>query len=96
MYGVSTKMTSSQVVDLIRHAFLTAFWLSMPMLATGFVIGILMSLMQILTSIQDSSFSTVPRLIVFLGALLLAIPWMLSSLISYTAGLFGNLGLFVH
>jgi flagellar biosynthetic protein FliQ len=89
-------MTSSQVVDLVRHTFLTAFWLSMPMLATGFVIGILMSLMQILTSIQDSSFSTVPRLTVFLGALLLAIPWMLSSLISYTSGLFGNLGRFAH
>lgn len=89
-------MTSSTVVDLIRHAFLTALWLSLPMLATGFVIGIVMSLMQILTSIQDSSFSTVPRLVVFLAALLLAIPWMLSSLISYTEGLFGNLGRFVH
>ncbi len=89
-------MTSSTVVDLIRHAFLTALWLSLPMLATGFVIGIVMSLMQILTSIQDSSFSTVPRLVVFLAALLLAMPWMLSSLISYTEGLFGNLGRFVH
>jgi flagellar biosynthetic protein FliQ len=89
-------MTNSQVVDLIRHAFLTAFWLSLPMLATGFVIGIVMSLMQILTSIQDASFSTVPRLTVFLVALLLAMPWMLSSLISYTTGLFGNLGRFVH
>lgn len=89
-------MTSSTVVDLIRHAFLTALWLSLPMLATGFVIGIVMSLMQILTSIQDASFSTVPRLVVFLAALLLAMPWMLSSLISYTEGLFGNLGRFVH
>lgn len=89
-------MSSPQVVDLIRHAFLTALWLSLPMLATGFVIGILMSLMQILTSIQDSSFSTVPRLVVFLAALLLALPWMASSLISYTTGLFGNLGKFVH
>ncbi len=89
-------MTNSQVVDLIRHAFLTAFWLSLPMLATGFVIGIVMSPMQILTSIQDASFSTVPRLTVFLLALLLAMPWMLSSLISYTTGLFGNLGRFVH
>ena len=89
-------MTSASVVDLIRHAFLTALWLSLPMLATGFVIGIVMSLMQILTSIQDSSFSTVPRLVVFLAALLLAMPWMLGSLVSYTQGLFGDLGRFVH
>ena len=80
----------------MRHAFLTAFELSLPMLATGFVIGIAMSLMQILTSIQDASFSTVPRLTVFLGALLLALPWMLTTLISYTATLLGNLGRFTH
>jgi len=89
-------MTASQVIDLIRHAFLTALWLSLPMLATGFIVGIVMSLMQILTSIQDASFSTVPRLIVFLGALLLAMPWMLGSLVSYTASLFGNLAKFAH
>jgi flagellar biosynthesis protein FliQ len=89
-------MTGSMVVDLIRHAFLTALWLSLPMLATGFVIGIVMSLMQILTSIQDASFSTVPRLVVFLAALLLAMPWMLSTLVTYTEGLLGNLGRFVH
>jgi flagellar biosynthesis protein FliQ len=89
-------MNSSQTVDLIRHAFLTAFWLSLPMLATGFVVGILMSLAQIVTSIQDSSFSSVPRLTVFLGALLLAMPWMLTTLISYTTSLLGNLGRFAH
>jgi flagellar biosynthetic protein FliQ len=89
-------MNSSQVIDLIRHAFLTAFGLSLPMLATGFVIGIVMSLMQILTSIQDSSFSTVPRLTVFLAALLLAMPWMLTTLISYTTSLLGDLSRFAH
>jgi flagellar biosynthetic protein FliQ len=89
-------MTSPEVVDLMRHAFLTALWLSLPMLATGFVIGILMSLMQILTSIQDAAFSTVPRLVVFLAALLLAMPWMVGSLMSYTTGLFGDLKRFTH
>jgi flagellar biosynthesis protein FliQ len=53
-------------------------------------------LAQIVTSIQDSSFSTVPRLVVFLGALLLAMPWMLGTLMSYTTGLLGNLGRFAH
>ena len=89
-------MTNSQVVDLMRHAFLTALWLSLPILGAGFVIGIVMSLLQILTSIQDAAFSTVPRLVAFLAALLLAMPWMISSLISYTTGLFGDLGRFAH
>ena len=89
-------MTTAAVVDLIRTAFLTTFWLSLPILAVGFVIGIFMSLAQILTSIQDSSFATVPRLLAFLGALLLAMPWMLSKLIAYTTTLFGDFGRFSH
>ena len=89
-------MTSAAVSDLMHNAFMVTFWLSLPLLAAGFVIGIVMSLIQILTSIQDSSFSTVPRLGVFLAAILLAMPWMLARLISYTSALFGDLGRFAH
>ena len=58
-------MTTAAVVDLMRQFFLTAFWISVPVLAVGFVVGIAISLAQILTSIQDSSFSSVPRLAAF-------------------------------
>jgi flagellar biosynthetic protein FliQ len=89
-------MTTASVVDLMRTAFVTTFWLALPILTVGFVIGIIMSLAQILTSIQDSSFASVPRLLAFLAALLLAMPWMLTKLIAYTATLFGDLGRFTH
>jgi flagellar biosynthetic protein FliQ len=87
-------MTNAAVVDLMRNAFLTTFWLSLPMLAVGFVAGVIVSLAQILTSIQDSSFSTVPRLLVFLVTMLVAMPWMLIKMISYTSLLFGDLAQF--
>jgi flagellar biosynthetic protein FliQ len=89
-------MTPASVTDLLRNAFLTTFWIGLPVLAAGFVIGILVSLAQILTSIQDSSFSTVPRLTVFLGVLLFSMPWMLTRLITYTSALFGDLARFAH
>jgi flagellar biosynthetic protein FliQ len=89
-------MNNAAVVDLMRNAFVTTFWLSLPVLATGFVVGIVMSLAQIVTSIQDASFSAVPRLTAFLAALLLTKPWMLTRLIAYTAALFGDLGRFAH
>ena len=89
-------MTTAAVVDLMRTAFLTTFWLSLPLLAVGFVVGILMSLAQILTSIQDSSFTTVPRLAAFLGIVILAMPWMLAKIMTYTVALLGNLGRFAH
>ena len=89
-------MTNATVIDLMRNAFLTTFWLSLPMLAVGFVAGVVVSLAQILTSIQDSSFSTVPRLAVFLIAMLVAMPWMLLKMITYTTVLFGDLSRFAH
>ncbi|HLH44478.1 MAG TPA: flagellar biosynthetic protein FliQ [Bryobacteraceae bacterium] len=89
-------MTPSQSVDLMRTAFLTAFWVSLPVLCVGFVVGIFVSLAQILTSIQDASFGAVPRLTAFLATLLVAMPWMLMKLISYTTVLLGDLGRFAH
>ncbi len=89
-------MNNGQVVDLLRNAMITTFWLSVPALLVGFVAGIVLSLAQIVTSIQDTTFSTVPRLAVFLGALLLAMPWMWMRLIAYTSTLFGDLGKFAH
>ena len=89
-------MTTAAVVDLIRAAFMQTFWISLPVLAVGFVIGIVMSLAQILTSIQDSSFASVPRLLAFLAALLIAMPWMLTKLITYTTTLFADFGRFTH
>ncbi|HEY7335620.1 MAG TPA: flagellar biosynthetic protein FliQ [Bryobacteraceae bacterium] len=89
-------MTTSQTVDLMRNALMTAFWLSLPLLSVGFVVGVLVSLAQILTSIQDSSFSAAPRLTAFLAALLVTMPWMIAKLISYTTVLLGDLGRFAH
>lgn len=89
-------MTVSSVVGLMHGAFITTFWLSLPILAIAFVVGILISLAQIVTSIQDSSFSAVPRLTAFLAAMLLSMPYMLTKLMSYTTTLFGDLGRFAR
>ncbi len=84
-------MTTSTVTDLLRHALMTTFWLSLPLLVVGFVTGIVISLLQIVTSIQDTAFGTVPRLAAFLAALMIVLPWMLMRLTSYTSLLFGDL-----
>ena len=89
-------MTSQNIVELIRQAFWTTFWLSLPLLVVGFVTGIVISLIQIITSIQDSSFGAVPRLFAFLAALILFLPWMLMRLVSYTVALLGDFTRYVH
>ena len=84
-------MTPELAIQVLRQALEMAFWLSAPLLAVGLVVGIGVSLLQIVTSIQDSAFATVPRLAAFLGALLLAMPWMLQKMVAYTTTVFGDL-----
>ena len=84
-------MTPEFAIQIVRDALLTALWLSAPLLAVGFIMGIAMSLVQILTSIQDSAFSAIPRLLAFLAAFILAMPWMLHKITAYTVLTFGDL-----
>jgi flagellar biosynthesis protein FliQ len=85
-------MTPEMVVDIVRHALIETFWLSLPLLAIGFVVGILVSLVQVLTSIQDTAFGAAPRLTAFLVGVLVMLPWMISRIVSYTATLLGDFG----
>jgi len=89
-------MTAELAVQIFRHAFLETFWLALPILAIGFVVGIAVSLVQVLTSIQDTSFSAVPKLLAFLFGLLLLLPWMTTNLVSYTTLLLEDFGRYAH
>ncbi len=85
-------MTPELTVEILRQALITAFWLAAPLLLIGFAAGVAISLVQILTSIQDSAFGTVPRLAAFLAGMLLLMPWMLRKMVGYTAALFADFG----
>lgn len=89
-------MTPDSVIQIVRQALTTALVLSAPLLIVGFVVGIAVSFVQILTSIQDSAFSAVPRLVAFLGAFVLAMPWMLQKMTVYMTGVLGNLDRYGH
>jgi flagellar biosynthetic protein FliQ len=85
-------MTPDSVVEIMRQTMTTALWLSAPLLVIGFVAGIVISLVQIATSMQDNAFSTIPRLLAFLAGLLILMPWMLQKSMAYTISILGNLG----
>jgi flagellar biosynthetic protein FliQ len=85
-------MTPDTVVQIVRQTLMTAFWLAAPLLVVGFIAGIVVSLVQIATSMQDNAFSTVPRLVVFLAAILILLPWMIERSMSYATAILGNLG----
>jgi flagellar biosynthesis protein FliQ len=85
-------MTPQAAVHIFQQALMTTFWLGFPVLAVAFAAGIAISLVQIITSIQDPTFGTVPRLVIFLFTLLALMPWMLMRITAYTIALFGDLG----
>jgi flagellar biosynthesis protein FliQ len=83
-------MSQQFAVQLFRDALMTAFWLSLPLLVVGFIAGVVTSIVQILFSMQDSAFSTIPRLAAFLVAILIFLPWMLIRLASYTTAILSD------
>lgn len=85
-------MNPDAVAHIIGNMFLSAFWVCAPLLAIGLVTGILVSLIQIVTSIQDAGFSAIPRLVAFLGGALLLMPWMIHRAMTYASDILGNLG----
>jgi flagellar biosynthetic protein FliQ len=89
-------MTPESAIHIIREALMAAFWLSAPLLVIGFVVGIVMNLIQVATSLQDSAFSTFPRLAAFLGGFVLLMPWMLNKLTTYTAAVFTDIAKYGH
>jgi flagellar biosynthetic protein FliQ len=61
-------------------------------LLIGFAVGIVVNIIQIATSLQDSAFSTIPRLAAFLFGFLLLLPWMLKQISAYSISIFADLG----
>ena len=64
-------MTTDGAVEIIRQAFWVTLMVGGPVLAIGFLGGILVSLVQILTSMQDPAFNTVPRLLIWKASMVM-------------------------
>jgi flagellar biosynthetic protein FliQ len=89
-------MTPQLAIETIQQCLLTALSVALPLLVILFIVGIGVSLLQILTSIQDPSFGAVPRLTAFFVALMVALPWLVMKLMTYTERLFGDFTKYAH
>lgn len=77
-------MNPSIVVDLGRELLLLALTISVPMLATALVVGLLISLFQAVTTVHEQTLATVPKMIAVLAVALLVLPWSMGKVVSYT------------
>jgi len=77
-------MSAEMAVELARTTLETAFLLSAPILLVATVVGLLISVLQVMTSVQDMTLSTVPRLFAVGLTTFLLLPWSLRELMKFT------------
>lgn len=82
-------MSAELALELVRRATLLALTVSAPLLLTALVVGVLISLLQALTSLQEQTLTFLPKLIAVGAVFLLALPWMLRQLIQYLVEMIG-------
>ena len=71
------------ILRLAKQTLETALLVSAPMLAAGLVVGIIISIVQIITSIHDTALAFVPRIVVTFVVFLIVFPWMMTTMVSY-------------
>ena len=83
-------MTEDAVIELGRNALLVVLLVSAPMLLSGMIVGLLISVFQSVTQIQEITLTFVPKIVVVMVAFLLFLPWMLGVLMGYVQPLLGG------
>lgn len=84
-------MPEALVVGIVRQAIEISVIVSMPMLIAGLVAGVLVSIFQTLTSIQDNVLSFIPRAVAIFGVFALTFPWVLRILTGFSTDLIRRL-----
>jgi flagellar biosynthetic protein FliQ len=75
-------------IDLVREMLVITLKIAAPILLAGVVVGLVVSILQAITSIQDQSLALVPKIVAMLAVAVLLLPWIVQRLVEYTQVLF--------
>ena len=70
-------------VELGRQALMVAFLVAAPMLVTGLVVGVIISILQAATQVQELTLSFIPKILCMMAALFLFLPWMVTTMSNF-------------
>lgn len=84
-------MTPESVMTLAQQAMEITILVSAPMLLAALLIGLVVSIFQAATQINEMTLSFIPKLLVLFLVLILAGPWMLNLILNYMSGLFSSI-----
>lgn len=88
-------MTAQVVIDIMQSSFQTALFLAMPALLSALVVGVMISVIQSVTSIQEQTLVFVPKMLAVMVALIVFFSWMTNMVMQFTINLFENIPNFV-
>ena len=84
-------MSGDMAIQIGRNALAMVMMVAAPMLILGLLVGIMVSIFQATTQIQEQTLVFIPKIIAVFVAILVFGPWMLSILVDYTREIFLNL-----
>ena len=85
------RMDADFVIGLAGQAVYTVLKASAPMLVVGLVVGLIVSIFQATTHIQEQTLAFVPKIVAVLASVLIFGPWVLNTLVDFTYNLLNNL-----
>lgn len=80
-------MDQDVVISLATQAMSLALKISLPLLGVGLIVGVVISIIQAVTSIQEQTLAFIPKVVAMAVVLVVGGPWMLNQLLSYTSEL---------
>jgi flagellar biosynthesis protein FliQ len=89
-------MSQDMILKLAKDTLQITLMISGPLLVVSLVVGIIVSIAQVVTSIQDMTLSFVPRVIAVFVTFLLVFPWIMNILLAFTAQIYGHLERFAR
>ena len=84
-------MNQADVLEISRLTFLVILKAGGPIMAAGLVIGLIIAIFQTLTSIQEMTLTFVPKIIIIFGAVIIFMPFMMTSVIEFTNTLYDKI-----
>ena len=88
-------ITDGQVMDISREAVYTIILTSAPLLLTSLIVGLIISIFQTVTSIQEQTLTFVPKILAVFAVMLLAGAWMLNNMSTFMVQLWSDFSLYV-
>jgi len=83
-------MTPEFVISFARQSIELALMIAMPMMLIGLTVGLVVSIFQAATQIQEMTLSFIPKIVAIFLALLISFPWIMDKLINFTRDIFLN------